>query len=41
MLIRARNFKFNIRHHLLVVDGIVGGGRILCDGSLYVVTCLK
>ena len=27
MLILAHNFKFNIRHHLVVVDGIVGGGR--------------
>ena len=38
MLILAHNFKFNIQHHLVVVDGIVGGGTILCDGSLYQVT---
>ena len=30
MLILTHNFKFNIRHHLVVVDGIVGGERILC-----------
>ena len=41
MLILAHNFKFNIQHHLVVVDDIVGGGRILCDGSLCVVTCLE
>ena len=43
MLILAHNFKFNIRHHLVVVGDIVGGGGggILCDGSLYVVTCLE
>ena len=34
----AHNFKLNIQHHLVVVDGTVGGGRILCDGSLYVIT---
>ena len=41
MLILAHNFKFNIQHHLVVVDDTVGGGRILCDGSLCVVTCLE
>ena len=41
MLILAHNFKFNIRHHLVVVDDIVGGERIFCDGSLYVVMCLE
>ena len=41
IVILTHKFEFNIRHHLVVVDGIVGGGRILCDGSLYVVTCLE
>ena len=38
MLILPHNFKFNIWHHLVVVDDIVGGGTILCDGSLSQVT---
>ena len=41
MLILAHNFKLNIRHHLVVVDGMVGWWRILCDGSLYVVKSLE
>ena len=41
MLILTHNFKFNIQHHLVVVDDTVGGGRIFCDGSVYVVMCLK
>ena len=37
MLILAHNFKFNIRHHLVVVDGTAGGGRILCDNTVFAV----
>ena len=42
MVILTQNSKFNIRHHLVVADDIVGGGRIFCEGSFkYVVTCLE